>query len=95
MYQFILYLCRSELNQKKYYGTTVYIDDTTTAGKRFINENQRSKKGVEFTNTAVADNIPNGYMSGEDFEKRVKAELMELCRSAGTGLCPTKVIDNE
>jgi hypothetical protein len=62
---------------------TVYIDDTTTVGKRFMNENRRRRKGIEFANPAVTGVIPEGYMTGEEFERRVKAELTELYRNHG------------
>ena len=62
---------------------TVYIDDTTVAGKRFMDENKRRRKGIEFANPAVTGIIPDGYMTGEEFEKRVKAELTELYKKHG------------
>jgi len=62
---------------------TVYIDDTTSAGKRFMNENQRQHKGIEFANPAITGIIPDGYMTGDEFERRVKDELKRLYKEHG------------
>ena len=62
---------------------TIYVDDTIVAGKRFGNVNRRQHKDIEFTKPAITGVIPDGYMTGEVFEGRVKAELTELYKNHG------------
>jgi len=62
---------------------TVYIDDTTIAGKRFINENRRKRKGIEFADPAVTGVIPDGYMTGEECKRKVIDGLKKRLQENG------------
>ncbi|MDR1610384.1 MAG: hypothetical protein LBS08_02615 [Candidatus Symbiothrix sp.] len=54
---------------------TVYIDDATTAGKRFLRDFSRVRKGIIFENPAVTGKIPEGYMTRSEFVEGVMFEL--------------------
>jgi len=62
---------------------TVYIDDTTTTGKRFMSENRRRRKGIEFANPAVTGIIPEGYMTGEECKRKVIDGLRKKLQENG------------
>ena len=62
---------------------TVYLDDTTTAGKRFVKELRRYKKGVRFENHAVTEIPPEGYMTSEEFKKAAREDLDSICKKYG------------
>lgn len=56
---------------------TVKIDDTTRNGKKILTDLRRYRKGIEFENPAVTGNIPEGYVTGEEFRRIVKENLMK------------------
>ena len=58
---------------------TVYLDDTTIAGKKFVKELRRHKEGIRFENSA----IPEGYMTSEEFRKVTREDLDNICRKYG------------
>ena len=61
----------------------VKIDDTTTAGKRFMRDFFRVRKGIEFENPAVTGNVPEGYMTGEEFVRSVKEDIINYSKKHG------------
>jgi hypothetical protein len=62
---------------------TVKIDDTTVAGKRFMRDFRRVRKGIEFENPAVSGDIPEGYMTGEEFWPIVEKDTKQFCKKHG------------
>ena len=54
---------------------TVKIDDTTRNGKKIINDLRRYRKGVVFENPADTGIVPEGYVTSEEFRKKVKENL--------------------
>lgn len=59
---------------------TVKIDESTINGKKLMKEVRRYKKGVTIENSFV---IPEGYMTGEEFEKRVIEGLQKRLKENG------------
>jgi hypothetical protein len=51
---------------------TVKIDDKTRSGKKILTELHRIRKGVEFENPAVSGNVPEGYVSVDEFFDNVE-----------------------
>jgi hypothetical protein len=62
---------------------TVYIDDTTVAGKKFMREYRNVRNGIEFQNPAVTGIIPEGYMTGDEFERQVILGLEKRLKENG------------
>jgi hypothetical protein len=62
---------------------TVHIDDTTVAGKRFMKEFSRVRKGIEFENPAVTGIVPEGYMTSEQFRKVLHDDVRNFCKENG------------
>ncbi len=62
---------------------TVRIDDNTRNGKKLIAEIQRYKKGVEIDNPAKSGIVPEGYVTGNDFEMMVKENIQVYCKEHG------------
>ncbi len=62
---------------------TVKIDDSTPKTKKLISELRKCRKGVEFDNPAISGNIPEGYMTSEEFRKGVKEDLRKLYKEHG------------
>jgi len=62
---------------------TVKIDDKTPTGKRIINELRKHPKTVEFENPAVTGIIPEGYVTGDEFESQVKENIDTYCKKNG------------
>ncbi|MDR0332682.1 MAG: hypothetical protein LBI15_04385 [Dysgonamonadaceae bacterium] len=60
----------------------VTIDTSTTSGKRALQDLKRYRKGVEFA-TPTNKCIPPGYMTGDEFEKRVMEELEKKLKDNG------------
>jgi len=56
---------------------TVKIDDTTRNGKKIINDLRRYRKGVVFENPADTGIVPEGYVTSEEFRKKVKENLVK------------------
>ena len=59
---------------------TVKIDESTMNGKKLMREVRRYKKGVTIENSFV---IPEGYMTGEEFRKKVKEGLKNRLKANG------------
>ncbi len=59
---------------------TVKIDENTINGKKLMKEVRRYKKGVSIENSFV---IPDGYMTGEVFEKKVIEGLQKRLKENG------------
>ncbi len=55
---------------------TVKIDDTTRNEKKILTDLRRYRKGIEFENPAVTGTIPEGYVTGDEFERQVKENLL-------------------
>ena len=51
---------------------TVKIDDKTRSGKKILTELHRIRKGVEFENPAVSGNVPEGFVSVDEFFDNVE-----------------------
>ena len=62
---------------------TVKIDTGTASGKRALQDIKRFRKGVEFENPMMSGIIPDGYMTGDEFEKRVKEGLRQKLKEHG------------
>jgi hypothetical protein len=62
---------------------TVKIDDTTVAGKRFMRDFRRVRKGIEFENPALTGEVPEGYMTGDEFWAIVKEDTKQFCKEHG------------
>ena len=62
---------------------TVKIDDKTRNGKKIINDLRRYRSGVEFENPAVTGIVPEGYVTGEEFESPVKENINLYCKKNG------------
>jgi len=62
---------------------TVKIDDSTRNGKKIITDLRRYRKGVEFDNPAIRGVVPEGYVTGDEFEKQVKENLESYCKENG------------
>ena len=62
---------------------TVKIDDSTVNGKKMIKELSKYKKGIEFDNPAVSGVIPEGYMTGDEFARRVKESVTKFYKENG------------
>lgn len=62
---------------------TVKIDDKTPTGKRIINDLRKHKKVVEFENPAETGIIPEGYVTGDEFESQVKENINTYCKKNG------------
>ena len=56
---------------------TVKIDTDTAPEKRALQDLNRFRKGVEFENPMKFGIIPEGYMTGDEFERRVKEGLRQ------------------
>lgn len=60
------------------------IDDNYPIGKKLIEEMRQYSEAVEFeTPVVVKDNVPEGYMTGEEFEKRAMEKVNKFCDEHG------------
>lgn len=59
---------------------TVKIDDSTINGKKLMKEVRRYKKGVIIENSF---DIPEGYVTADEFAKQVKEELRQKLEQNG------------
>jgi len=62
---------------------TVKIDDNTRNGKKIMAELRRYRSGVVFENPSITGNIPEGYVTGDEFESQVKENLNSYCKENG------------
>ena len=62
---------------------TIKIDDKTPAGKRLIKELHKHHKIVEFVNPAETGVVPEGYLTGDEFENQVKENIISYCKENG------------
>ena len=62
---------------------TIRIDDNTRNGKKLMSEIQRYKKGIEFVNPAISGIVPEGYVTGDEFEMKVKENIQVYCKNHG------------
>ena len=58
---------------------TIKIDDKTPTGKRLIKELHKHHKIVEFENPAETGVVPEGYLTGDEFENQVKENIISFC----------------
>jgi hypothetical protein len=62
---------------------TVYVDDATTAGRRFMSDYRRKRKGIEFNNPAITGIVPEGYITGDEFWGYVKERVTKHYKENG------------
>ena len=62
---------------------TVKINDNTATGKQVINDLRKHTKTVKFVNPVVDGNVPEGYMTGDEFFEGIKKELKKRCLENG------------
>lgn len=62
---------------------TVKINDNTPNGKRIIEELRNNNKEVEFVSSIVNLNVPEGYMTSDDFWNTSRANLDKICKKHG------------
>ena len=62
---------------------TIKVDDKTAAGKKIMEIARRARKGVEIDNPAISGNIPEGYMTGDEFERRTIEGLTRRLKEDG------------
>ena len=60
----------------------VTIDTGTAPGRRALQDLKRYRKGVEFANPMI-NGIPPGYMTGDEFERRVMEGLTQRLKDNG------------
>ncbi len=53
----------------------VKINDNTPNGKRIVEELRNNYKDVEFVDSTVNSNVPEGYLTGDQFRKNVKSKI--------------------
>lgn len=61
---------------------TVYIDDSTTKGKKILHNLQKAREIVRFEKPIIVD-IQNGYMTSPEFRTSVKQGLINKLKSNG------------
>ncbi|MDD2798108.1 MAG: hypothetical protein PHV20_05900 [Bacteroidales bacterium] len=61
----------------------VRIDDTTRNGKKVLNDLRRYHKGIEFENPVEKGIIPDGYVTGDEFEKQVNENINSYSKKSG------------
>ena len=61
---------------------TLKVDDSTVKGKRPLKE-RTIRKNTEFENISVTGIIPKGYVTGDEFVKRVKEGLRKKLTENG------------
>ena len=61
---------------------TVYIDDSSTKGKKLIHALQKESEVVRFEKPLNVD-ILNGYMNGPEYRESVKQGLINKLKSNG------------
>lgn len=62
---------------------TVKIDTATAPGKRALQDLKKFRKGVTFENPMMSGIIPDGYMTGDEFERRVMEGLRQKLKAHG------------
>jgi hypothetical protein len=61
---------------------TVYIDDSSTKGKKLLHTLQKEQEIVRFEKPVGVDNL-NGYMTGSAFRTAVKQGLVSKLKLNG------------
>ncbi|MFZ4583083.1 MAG: hypothetical protein ACOYM7_10580 [Paludibacter sp.] len=62
---------------------TVKISDHTPTGKRILEELRNNYKEVEFVSSTVNSNVPEGYMTSDEFRKNVKSKIYKHYQENG------------
>jgi hypothetical protein len=62
---------------------TVRIDDTTVAGKRFMQDYSNVRKGISFEKPFQEVIIPDEYMNSDDFWAAVEKDTNDFCLKNG------------
>jgi hypothetical protein len=62
---------------------TVKINDNTPNGKRIIDELRSNYQDVEFVSSVVNSNVPEGYITGDEFRKNVKSRIYKHYQENG------------
>ena len=60
----------------------VTIDTGTAPGRKALQDLKRYRKGVEFANPMI-NGIPPGYMTGDEFKRKVIAGLEQRLKDYG------------
>jgi hypothetical protein len=61
---------------------TVYIDDSSTKGRKLLHNLQKEREVVRFEKPTGAD-ILNGYMTSSEFRASVKQDLVSKLKTNG------------
>ena len=75
-----LYICVTKI---KIMIHTVKIDDSIPSGKRIIKDLRRFRKAVKFENPIETGEIPEGYMTLEDFRIEAKESARRILNENG------------
>ncbi len=62
---------------------TVKIDTSTIPRQKALQDLKKFRKEVEFENPIASGIVPEGYMTGDEFEKRVKEGLRQKLKENG------------
>jgi hypothetical protein len=62
---------------------TVYLDDTTANGKKFLKELRRYRSGVSFAKPSANVVAPEGYMTSETFWQEADKRIIDVCKRYG------------
>jgi len=62
---------------------TVKIDDNSPSCKKSVEELRRHPKSVEFENQTTKGDIPEGYVTGDEFIKRGKERILNYYKENG------------
>jgi hypothetical protein len=62
---------------------TAKVNDTAATGNRFMRDSPKVRKGTEFKNPVVTGKVPEGYMTGEEFVRAVKEDIISYSKSHG------------
>ncbi len=62
---------------------TIKIDDNSPSGKKLIEELRRHPKSVEFENQTTNGDMPEGYVTGDEFVKRGKERILKYYKENG------------
>jgi len=62
---------------------TVKIDDSTPKGKGLIEDLRKNYKEVEFVDSTVQEQVPEGYMTSDEFWTQSKENMDKICKKHG------------
>lgn len=76
-----LYICIIRKNKNMIH--TIKVDDSIPSGKKIIKDLRRFRKAVKFVNPASTGVPPEGYMTGDEFEKSLIEEINQYYKENG------------